>query len=632
MKRASLFWPLRSALTFVVLGALAPVFAATPQTPQTPQTPTTAPVVPKSATASAATATVDDYQAGMAAAARGRYEDAARLLQLVKPEHPRYARAMATLGFQVYSQGLGRAKEGIPFIERAYAAAPKDGEIARAYLRAHVQAGTWFDPKDLARTRRTTVAPEHAFLVSKPRFPDASRKVARAKAEADLDYVEQVLANCFAYLEVRPVDYRAALDAIRGSLDEETTVNALEISLVKLISLFCDGHARTGHGKPQFLPKGYAPFTAASHSNRVFLIQPDGTNFLDPLHPYVSALDGRPVAEWLKVAGYLIPKESPQWHLRGSLDMFSYVTYLRGELGLPQEPGLALSLESEDGKSRAELKVPVQDKPVRPLRFPRRATRRIDDVGYLRLAQMTSSEKVLTELDDWMKQFRNTKGLILDVRGNTGGTKSILHTLYPYFMKPDAPMRLVEMTCYRLPRPLPQPNPEGFAGSPTSGQSVCAPFWKTEAERERVAGFIREFRPQWNPPAGKFSEWHVLALDARDNPRAYYYDRPVIVLHDSSTFSAGDIFVGAFEDHPNVTQMGTPTGGGNSLVESYRLPNTGLLLVMGWSAKYRPNGQLYDGVGIPPDIHLAATLRDLLGETDTVLDAAVRRLKETARP
>jgi C-terminal processing protease CtpA/Prc len=82
------------------------------------------------------------------------------------------------------------------------------------------------------------------------------------------------------------------------------------------------------------------------------------------------------------------------------------------------------------------------------------------------------------------------------------------------------------------------------------------------------------------------------------------------------------------KDHPNTTQMGTPTGGVNSLMESYRLPNTGLLLVVGWSAKFRPNGKLYDGTGIPPDIFMAATPQDLVGETDTVLDAAVRRLKE----
>jgi hypothetical protein len=63
-------------------------------------------------------------------------------------------------------------------------------------------------------------------------------------------------------------------------------------------------------------------------------------------------------------------------------------------------------------------------------------------------------------------------------------------------------------------------------------------------------------------------------------------------------------------------------------MESYRLPNTGLLLVVGWSAKFRPNGKLYDGTGIPPDLFMAATPQDLVGETDTVLDAAVRRLKE----
>ena len=77
--------------------------------------------------------------------------------------------------------------------------------------------------------------------------------------------------------------------------------------------------------------------------------------------------------------------------------------------------------------------------------------------------------------------------------------------------------------------------------------------------------------------------------------------------------------------------MGTATGGGNSQMESYRLPNSGVTLVMGWSAKYRPNGQLYDGVGIAPDIQMPATARDLIGETDTVLDAALRRRPERLR-
>ena len=61
----------------------------------------------------------------------------------------------------------------------------------------------------------------------------------------------------------------------------------------------------------------------------------------------------------------------------------------------------------------------------------------------------------------------------------------------------------------------------------------------------------------------KFIMWYVFALDVAINPDAYHYDKPLIILHDSGTFSAGDIFLGAFEDHPYTTLMGEPSGGGN---------------------------------------------------------------------
>lgn len=602
----------------LLLAALLPLVS-------TPAPAQVAPAAP-SARAEQAPASREGYRAGMTAVLQRNYDEAARILAKIPADHPYYGRAMATLAYEVYAQGLNRPKDGLPFIEKAYAAAPADNDVVRAYLRTHVLAGAWFDPKSLQRERRRTVAPEHAFLVTKPRFEDTSRVVPRAQLEADLDLVEQYLAHCFAYLEVNPVDYRGALDAIRLSLGDQTTVQAFEIQMLKLLSLFPDGHARTGRDKARILPKGYAPYAARDAGGRVVLIAPEQPAFLDPAHPYVTAIDGRPIADWLKVAGYLIMKESPQWHRRGALEMLAFVTYLRGELGLPHTPELTLNLESEDGKSRAERKVAVQDRPARRLEFPRGSTRRLGDIGYLRLSQMTSSERVLSDIDEAMGKFRDTRGLIIDVRGNLGGTKSILHTVFPYLMKPGEPMRILEMTCYRVPRPLPKPNPGGFAGSSMSGQTVGSSHWKTDAERRQVAEFIRNWKPAWVPPAGKFSEWHALGLDARDNPDAYYYDKPVIVLQDSATFSAGDIFVGALEDHPNVTQMGTATGGGNSQMESYRLPNSGVILVMGWSAKYRPNGQLYDGVGIPPDIEMPATARDLIGETDTVLDAARRRL------
>ena len=39
-----------------------------------------------------------------------------------------------------------------------------------------------------------------------------------------------------------------------------------------------------------------------------------------------------------------------------------------------------------------------------------------------------------------------------------------------------------------------------------------------------------------------------------------------------------------------------------------------------------PNGQRYDGKGVAPDVEMRPILSDLLGSTDSVLDAAVKRL------
>ena len=143
-----------------------------------------------------------------------------------------------------------------------------------------------------------------------------------------------------------------------------------------------------------------------------------------------------------------------------------------------------------------------------------------------------------------------------------------------------------------------------------------------------MSAFIEQFETEWKLPMEKFSMWHVVALDAAINRGSYHYDKPLIILHDAGTFSAGDIFLGAFEDHPNTTTMGEASGGGNGWMESYELPNSKLEVVLCQSAKFRPNGKAYDGVGIAPDVEMLATPGDLFGKSDTVLDAALRRLGE----
>jgi len=114
-----------------------------------------------------------------------------------------------------------------------------------------------------------------------------------------------------------------------------------------------------------------------------------------------------------------------------------------------------------------------------------------------------------------------------------------------------------------------------------------------------------------------FREGHVASgvlFDAKDIARK----RPGVVANEH-----------AFP--VSMPKFGTATGGGNGQVESCRLPNTGLGVVLCWSAKFRGNGRLYDGAGITPDIVMEATPQDHFGQSETVLDAAVKRLESGSK-
>ena len=84
----------------------------------------------------------------------------------------------------------------------------------------------------------------------------------------------------------------------------------------------------------------------------------------------------------------------------------------------------------------------------------------------------------------WMTRFKDTQGIVIDVRGNSGGSKHVLFRLFPYFVKPDAPLRVLEMSVFRKPMDLPQPNPGGFMRSDMSGQPVTSSRWKNDAQRK----------------------------------------------------------------------------------------------------------------------------------------------------
>ena len=314
---------------------------------------------------------------------------------------------------------------------------------------------------------------------------------------------------------------------------------------------------------------------------------------------------------------------SPQFFLHQASSRLQHLQFARKEMGRRQEKTVSFVLGSADGKSTKTLALPVASQRPGNRKFRPRGHEILEgNVGYLRIPSMGSGPDFRDWLHQAMVQLARTKGLIVDVRNNGGGSRESLRTLFPYFMAPSDPPHVANVAAYRL-RPRDRPNdPEGYLANrflyPAGWKG-----WSSEA-RKSIAEAARTFRPDWKLPPGEFSDWHYMVLERGDIPQ--HYGRPVVILMDAGCFSATDIFLGGFKGWRNVTLLGTASGGGSGRSQSYTLHHSGLRFRLSSMASFLPNGSRYDGKGIVPDVVVDPALTDLTGQTDTVLETARRRL------
>lgn len=106
------------------------------------------------------------------------------------------------------------------------------------------------------------------------------------------------------------------------------------------------------------------------------------------------------------------------------------------------------------------------------------------------------------------------------------------------------------------------------------------------------------------------------------------YQKPVVLLTDRRTISAGEIFGLYMKNAGSVIQIGDTTAGDFSTVSNRRfLPN-------GWSYNYPiqipqlPDGTYLDGNGLVPDIYSKNTSSSIENREDLVLEDAIEFLSD----
>jgi carboxyl-terminal processing protease len=212
---------------------------------------------------------------------------------------------------------------------------------------------------------------------------------------------------------------------------------------------------------------------------------------------------------------------------------------------------------------------------------PRTEGRWIDhDLAYLRIPSFLSPEFEEQALG-YVDEFRTAAKLIVDVRGNGGGS-----------------------TPERLTRAL-----------------MNRPYhWWSESSSLNVGLF--SYQAQLGHNAHLFGDSQLLWRSPVRDPDPEAYSGGLILLVDRATYSAAEDFAMPFKDNGRAILIGEPTGGSTGQPYYHDFAN-GMAFAIGTKRAHLPGGGGFEGLGLAPDIVLLPRRADLYAGRDPVLDRAI---------
>ena len=190
------------------------------------------------------------------------------------------------------------------------------------------------------------------------------------------------------------------------------------------------------------------------------------------------------------------------------------------------------------------------------------------NIGYAFLSDFHKTY-LIDEFPGVLEYLKNTKGLILDIRQKRGGDYQNIEAVITRFL--TGPLERNDAYTY-------------------GEKWVLPPF----------------------QPSGPFQ-----------------YTKPVVVLINGSTFSAGEFTTEILKQLPQVTAVGDTTGGGSvgSGDEGLYFLPSGKSIHIGFIDIRRYDGLPWEWLGVPPDIRVVQTEADIKAGRDKQLEYAIELLK-----
>jgi hypothetical protein len=231
---------------------------------------------------------------------------------------------------------------------------------------------------------------------------DAAPELSRAEALSDLEVFAKRLREEAAYLELHRAKPFDAIESLKKRLPATIWVAEFTRELQKIISPIGDCHSSISSAALDDEPGLWLPFRLAIAQGGVIAITRDNSSFVEPDHPYLKAIDGQPLKIWLDAAMKYEPVGSPTQNLYRSVKGIRRLDVLRRDLGIPGRRDVTLTFTDARGQTQ-EATMTCRDRSISLAKVQLGESRRIGDVGYLRLPEM--NDKLIPEVKRRMKEI-----------------------------------------------------------------------------------------------------------------------------------------------------------------------------------------------------------------------------------
>lgn len=208
------------------------------------------------------------------------------------------------------------------------------------------------------------------------------------------------------------------------------------------------------------------------------------------------------------------------------------------------------------------------------------------NLAYIRIPSFfyPDNEKRALEL---VREFQQAPALIVDVRGNAGGSTPS------------------ELTSLLMNRPY---------------------RWWTESTPINMPYFrFRATEGDWH--YGPFRQPQMLWQNPPTAPAKDAFKGKLVLLIDGGCYSSCEDFTMPFKDNHRALIIGLATSGSTGQPYVTDLGD-GMLLLVGAKRATFPDGMPFEGVGIKPDMEVAPTIQDLANGRDVVLEVARKSLSQ----